>query len=202
MDTQSLHPEQVDEITSYVDIQAPPPVGVAGALFVFGSSQVQPAEIATEWYRQGLARLIIVTGGVNRHSGFVAAPEFRRLLIERGVPDAVIRCEAMAANTWQNVEFSLPYLREAKAAGLPVTVVGKWFHRSAVHCLATLAPEIGPFHAVTWEPVYGGRAVTRADWPLIPEGERRVVREWEEVSRRVTGGSLRPVRLVGGAWRG
>ncbi|SPL93412.1 unnamed protein product [[Actinomadura] parvosata subsp. kistnae] len=40
----------------------------------------------------------------------------------------------------------------------------------------------------------------RADWPLVPGGGRRVVREWEEVSRRVAEGSLEEVRLVQGAW--
>ncbi|MET7760798.1 hypothetical protein [Streptomyces sp. NPDC005336] len=41
----------------------------------------------------------------------------------------------------------------------------------------------------------------RADWPFTPDGKRRVIREWEEVPRRVADGSFREADLVGGAWR-
>lgn len=37
--------------------------------------------------------MIIVTGGVNRHSGIVEAHEFFDRLVDRGVPETVIRCE-------------------------------------------------------------------------------------------------------------
>ncbi len=117
------------------------------------------------------------------------------------MPDAVIRFEDRSVNTWQNVEFSLPFLREAVESGLSVTAVCKWYHRRAVHSLKSLAPDIGAFHVITWDPVYGGKSVTRADWPLIPDGRRRVVREWEEVSRRVSDGSFTDAELVNGAWR-
>lgn len=52
-----------------------------------------------------------------------------------------------------------------------------------------------------WEPVYGGALVTRDSWPKSPDGRRRVIREWHEVSRRVAGGDYRPAVKTGGAWR-
>ncbi|MER5324359.1 ElyC/SanA/YdcF family protein [Streptosporangium roseum] len=51
-------------------------------------------------YHQGLAPLIIGTGGVNRHNGIIEGRMFQRLLIERHVPDEAIRCEDQSANTW------------------------------------------------------------------------------------------------------
>ena len=66
--------------------------------------------------------------------------------------------------------------------------------------LKTLLPEIGTFHAITWEPAYDGRLVTRTDWPGIPGGRRRVIREWEEVTRRVADGSLAEVSVTDDAW--
>ena len=39
-----------------------------------------------------------------------------------GVPEQAIRDEDRSANTWQNVEFALPYLQEALAS-LPITAV-------------------------------------------------------------------------------
>ncbi|MEU3958288.1 YdcF family protein [Streptomyces buecherae] len=194
---------QVREITAYVDIDAPPPDELPVALFVFGSNQLKPAEIAAERYHRGTAPLIILTGGVNRHNGVVEARASRGLLLERGVPEAAIRYEDASANTWQNVEFALPHLREALASGLRVAAVGKWYHRRALHGLTTLVPDIRPFHAISWESAYEGQAVTRTNWSRVPIGRRRVVREWEECPRRVGDGSFRDARRGGdGAWRG
>jgi hypothetical protein len=60
---------------------------------------------------------------------------------------------------------------------LRLAVVSKWYHLRTVYCLATLLPEAAPFHAISWEPVYAGTLVTRASWPKIPDGRRRVLRE-------------------------
>ncbi|MBQ0825130.1 YdcF family protein [Streptomyces tagetis] len=201
MGGEELSAEQVREIVGFVDVEAPPPRGEPTAHFIFGTNQSRPAEIAAERYHKGLAPLIIVSGGINRHTGIVEADEFRKLLVGRGVPDSVVRCEDQAANTWQNVEFSLPYVREAVESGLKVTAISKWYHRRTVHCLATLVPELDSFYALSWEPVYAGKVVSRVAWPSIPDGRRRVIREWEEVSRRVTEGSFKSVNLVDGIWR-
>ncbi|MDN3264373.1 YdcF family protein [Streptomyces sp. CSDS2] len=202
MSAAELGAEQIRDIVGFVDIEAPPPQDEPTAHFLFGTNQTQPVEIAARQYHKGLAPLIIASGGINRHTGIVEARVFRELLIERGVPGGVIRCEDQAANTWQNVEFSRPYLREALESGLKVTAVSKWFHRRTLHCLATVVPDIGPFYAISWEPIYAGQVVSRTDWIDIPDGKRRVLREWEEVPRRVSEGSFRDVALVGGAWQG
>ncbi|MEU0845804.1 YdcF family protein [Streptomyces sp. NPDC005962] len=201
MSSEGLDGGQVGEVTTFVDIEAPPPVELPTAHLIFGTNQAQPVEIAAERYHQGLAPLIIATGGINRHNRIVEAREFRRLLIERGVPDVVIRCEDQSVNTWKNVELALPYLREALESGLRITAIGKWYHRRTLHSLATLLPEIGPFHAISWEPIYADRPVTRTDWPVHSEGRPRVMREWEEVSRRVGDGSFRDADRIDGAWR-
>jgi uncharacterized SAM-binding protein YcdF (DUF218 family) len=193
--------EQIAAITAFVDIEAPPPDGQPTAHIIFGTNQLKPAEIVAERYHQGLAPLIIATGGVNRHNGVIEALEFHRLLVERGVPHETIRYEEQSKNTWQNVENALPYLREAVASGWTITAVCKWYHRRAVHVLKTLVPDIGAFHVITWEPTYTGKPVTRADWPLHTDGRRRVIREWEEIPRRVTDGGFKDARLVAGAWR-
>jgi hypothetical protein len=200
MTTGNVSSGQVPAITEFVDIDATPPSAVPTAHVIFGTNQFKPAEIAAERYHRGLAPLIIVTGGINRHNGIVEGREFRRFLTESGVPDRVIRVEDQSANTWQNVEFALPYLSEALKSGLRVTAVSKWYHRRAVHALKTLVEDIGPFYGITWEPVYAGKVVTRTDWPLIPDGSRRVVREWEEVTRRVADGSFQDAYRADGSW--
>ena len=65
----------------------------------------------------------------------------------------VIRVEDQSKDTWQNVELSLPHLREALALGLRLAVVSKWYHLRTVYCLATLLPEAVPFHAICQPPI-------------------------------------------------
>lgn len=201
MESGDLSADQIREAVRFVDIEAPPPREEPTALILFGTNQHRPADIAADRYHRGLAPLIIATGGVNRHTGVVEAQVFRDLLIEREVPAAAIRCEDRAANTWQNVEFSLPHLLEAQKSGLKITAVSKWYHRRTLHCLATLLPDIGPFHAISWEPTYAGHLVSRTNWPEIPDGRRRVIREYEEVPRRIREGSFQDVTLLDGAWQ-
>jgi uncharacterized SAM-binding protein YcdF (DUF218 family) len=195
-----LSPDQITAITAYVDIEAPPP-DEPTAHIIFGTNQPQPAAIVAERYHRGLAPLVIATGGVNRHNGVVEGRNFYRLLTESAVPDSSIRVEDQSVNTWQNVELSLPFLRKALALGLPLTAVSKWYHRRAVHVLRTLLPEVAFFYAISWEPVYAGAPVTRDNWPQTPDGRRRVIREWQEVPRRVGDGSYREATMVKGAWR-
>ena len=144
---------------------------------------------------------MIATGGVNRHNGTIEGREFARQLTEAGVPADVIRVEDQSKDTWQNVELSLPYLHEALATGLRLAVVSKWYHLRAVYCLATQLPEAAPFYAISWEPVYAGTLVTKASWPKIPGGRRRVLRESQEVPRRVAEGTYRAARKADGTWQ-
>ena len=183
-----------------MDIEAPPP-GEPTAHIIFGTNQALPATIVAERYHRGLAPMVIATGGINRHNGIVEGREFHRLLTESAVPASAIRFEDRSVNTWQNVEFSLPFLREALASGLPLAAVSKWYHRRAVHALRTLLPEVEFFYAISWEPVYAGAPVTRENWPKNPDGRRRVVREWQEVPRKISDGSYRNAAIVNGAWR-
>jgi hypothetical protein len=200
MSNEELTAEQAAVIMASVDIEAPPPDGEPVALVLFGTNQAAPIQIAADRYHKGSAPLVIATGGVNRHNGIIEGREFARQLTEAGVPDSVIRVEDQSANTWQNVELSLAYLREALAMGLRLVVVSKWYHLRAVCCIHTLLPEAVPFYAISWEPVYAGTLVTRASWPKIPDGRRRVIREAEEVPRRVADGSYRAVEKNHGAW--
>lgn len=195
-----LTPTRSTELTAAVDIEAPPPDAEPVALLLFGTNQTAPTRIAADRYHAGLAPLVIATGGVNRHDGTIEGREFAHKLAEADVPGGVVRVEDQSCNTWQNVELSLPHLREALSMGLRLAVVSKWYHLRTVYCLATLLPEAAPFYAISWEPVYAGTLVTRANWPKVPDGRRRVIRESQEVSRRVADGSYRAARKTGDAW--
>ena len=199
--TDELTPGQVAELTASADISAPPPDGEPVALVLFGTNQQDaPVRIAADRYAAGAAPLIIATGGINRHDGSTEGQEFARKLAAAGVPVAAIRVEDKSKDTWQNVELSLPFLREAVGIGLPLVVVSKWHHLRAIYCLLTQLPDVAPVYAIGWEPVYDSQTVTRETWPTIPDGRRRVVRETAEVVRRINEGSYRPAEKRGGAW--
>jgi uncharacterized SAM-binding protein YcdF (DUF218 family) len=200
-DRRRAGPERVAALTAAVDIEASPPDGEPVALVLFGTNQAAPAQIATARYHAGAAPLVIATGGVNRHNGIIEGREFARQLTRAGVPGDAIRVEDQSKDTWQNVELSLSYLREAVALGLRLAVVSKWYHLRTIYCLATQLPEAAPFYAISWEPVYAGTLVTRASWPKIPDGRRRVLRESQEVPRRVAEGTYRAARKADGAWQ-
>ena len=200
MSEDELTTEQVAAITAAVDIDAPPPDTQPVALVLFGTNQATPTRIAAGRYHNGTAPLMIATGGINRHNGIVEGRQFARQLAEAGVPRSVIRIEDQSRNTRQNVELSLPYLREALSMGLRLAVVSKWYHLRAVYCLHTLLPEAAPFYAISWDPVYADTLVTRESWPKILDGRRRVIRESQEVPRRVADGSYRAATKANGAW--
>lgn len=192
---------QIAALTSAVDIDAPPPDTKPAALVLFGTNQITPvAQIAARRFHRGVAPVIIATGGVNRHNGVVEGREFARELAAAGVPASAVHVEDRSKDTWQNVEFSLDYLRQALAMGLPLVAVSKWYHLRAVYCLHTQLPDAAPLYAIGWEPTYAGTLITRTNWPSSPDGRRRVIRESEEVPRRVTEGSYLPAVKKNGAW--
>jgi uncharacterized SAM-binding protein YcdF (DUF218 family) len=201
MSDDELSAERAAAITASVDIEAAPPDAEPVAVVLFGTNQAAAFQIAAQRYHKGTAPLVIATGGVNRHNGIIEGRQFARQLMEARVPDSVIRVEDQSTNTWQNVELSLPYLREALGMGLRLAVVTKWYHLRAVYCVRTLFPEAVPFYAISWEPVYAGALVTRASWPKISDGRRRVIREAEEVPRRAADGSYSAADKRDGAWR-
>lgn len=124
----------------------------------------------------------------------------RDLLIERGVPEDVIRVEAESADTWQNVQNSAAFLDEAAQLGLPVTAVSKWYHRRAIQILATVYPKATPLHGLSYEPVYLGVPITRDNWHEHPGGRRRVIREWQETRQRIIDGSFVSLERVNGVF--
>jgi len=187
-------------ITAYLDAEAQPTMPAAH--MIFGTNQARPAELVARRYLDGLAPLIILTGGVNRHNGVVEAIEHRRILLEHGVPEAIIRYEEASLTTQQNVEHALPFLHEALRSGLLLTAVCKWYHRRAIQLLRAFLPDVPLFHAVTWEPTYDRATVTRSDWwRTSPAAGRRVLREWQVIPERLAAGSLREVELIDGAWQ-
>ena len=72
------------------------------------TQRVRVAAGARAWRRNHCERIVISGGAA--HNASVEAEVMAQLAREDGVPAAQIATEDRAQNTWQNVEFSLPFL--------------------------------------------------------------------------------------------
>jgi hypothetical protein len=193
-------PAEAERIAAYLDVDAPP--AEPSAHIIFGTRLGTPAELVAQRYHQGLAPLIILTGGANRHTGVVEAHLHRRLLLEDGVPETVIRYEDSSTTTSENVQGALPFLHEAIKSGLGLTSVCKWYHRRAIQRLRLLVLEAPYFHAVTWEPAtVDGIRITRSEWFKLAATAQPVLKEWRVIPKGLADGTLREIELIHGAWR-
>lgn len=196
---EAISAEDAVRITAYLDVEAAP--SVPSAHIIFGTNQAAPAELVAQRYHDGLVPFVILTGGVNRHTGVLEAIEHRDILLQRGVPEKIMQYEASSTTTQGNVEQALPFLREALRSGLVLTAVCKWYHRRAIQQLRALLPEAPFFHAVTWEPVYDNLPVTRSDWwRQPPVAAQRILKEWRVIPERLAAGSIQEIKLIDGAW--
>ena len=82
----------------------------------FGNFNTNIARRAAQLYRQGLAPVVLFTGGLGRNTeGLLPEPEavrFARVAMECGVPEAAILLEPDSTNTAENILFTRRLLEE------------------------------------------------------------------------------------------
>ena len=107
-----LEPLQV--IWDYLGMHQPPET--ADVIVGFGNFNTNIARRAAELYLQGLAPLVLFTGGLGRNTeGLLPEPEavrFARVAMECGVPEKAIVQEPNSANTAENILFTRRLLEE------------------------------------------------------------------------------------------
>jgi len=196
MDAENLSPEDIDRITTYLDA-ATPVSERADLIFVFGSRQRTPAQLAAELYTQQIAPLIVLTGGINRSLGFNEAEAHHAILIEAGIPAEHIILENRSTNTYENVTFALPLIEEVlpQASIHSVLAVCKWMHsRRAVMTLKRQLPGGVRYYAHTYAP----ENVTRENWYLNARVDgANVLKNWEAIPRYLEWGHLAEIRREG-----
>jgi len=192
MDAENLTPEAIDRITTYLDATTPLPER-AVLIFVFGSRQTTPAQLAAELYAQQIAPLIVLTGGINRLLGFNEAEAHHAILIEAGIPAERIVLENRSTNTYENVTFALPLI----AQKLPldsihsVLAVCKWAHSR--RALMTLKRQLA--HGVRYYAhTYAPENITRENWPLNSRADgANVLKNWDNIPRYLEAGHLEEI---------
>lgn len=93
----------------------------AGAIVVLGAAQyngvaspVLKARVthAAELYRQGLAPVVVVTGGRREGDRYTEASVAAGELIQLGVPESALRLEAGGVSSWQSLAATARFLKD------------------------------------------------------------------------------------------
>ena len=93
----------------------------SGAIIVLGAAQYdgEPSPVfaarldhAADLYDQGLAEIVVVTGGRQEGDRFTEANSGYRYLLDRGIPDEALRLEVDGTNTWESLVASAHFLAD------------------------------------------------------------------------------------------
>lgn len=117
------------------------------ALLLLGSSDLRVGERAAELYHQGIAPLLIISGGIGRMTDGVfeqtEAETFAKIAMDAGVPRDAIVLEDQSTNTGENFRFTQQVLAEKSISLSSVTLVQKpYMERRAVATCQTLWPDV------------------------------------------------------------
>lgn len=116
----------------------------AQAIVVFGTAQYNgvPSPVlaarldhAIELYRDGLAPVIVVTGGNQPGDEFTEATASANYLIERGVPDEDVLREVSGTSSWQSLAAAANFLDERDIT--EVLLVSDPFHSYRIRAMAS-----------------------------------------------------------------
>ena len=110
--------ESLQTVWDYLGMHQAPEI--ADVIVGFGNFNTNIARRAAELYRQGLAPVVLFTGGLGRNTeGLLPEPEavrFARVAMECGVPEKAILLEPESTNTAENILFTRRLL---EARGIP-----------------------------------------------------------------------------------
>lgn len=142
----------------------------AQAIVVLGAAQYdgRPSLVlerrldhAAELYRDGLAPLVVVTGGRASGDRFTEATASANYLIARGVPDTAILRETTGRSTWESIVATARFLRERTVTS--VVLVSDGYHLARARGIADdvgLDASTSPAEADARPPI--GRTVQEA----------------------------------------
>jgi uncharacterized SAM-binding protein YcdF (DUF218 family) len=158
------------------------PLEPADLLFVFGQRRGdrEIAEKAIELWQRGLYRHAIVSGGATQGNPRTECSIIKATMVEGGVPAELILEEHRAANTGENVLFSLPVIDAAPCRHTIKSVICLGKICTARRYPMTLQrhwPEVAKM-LVTVNPY--GTPVER--WQADPVFRERVLAEWHKIA--------------------
>ncbi|MEV4708693.1 YdcF family protein [Actinoplanes sp. NPDC049316] len=190
-----------DDIADFVDASAPG-LDRADLIFVFGSTLPDAIAPAARAFHDGLAPLIVLTGGPNRRNPtIVESDAHARLLQAQGIPPDRMLIERRSQTSRENVLFARPLIEERCDAPRTVIAVVKWWQRRQIHQLAAGLPCVERIYAATWNPPAraDGRAYDRITWASSSD-RPRIEAEFDYLTKLLSGGELPPLDRTEAGW--
>lgn len=176
----------IERITDYIFVSDEP--YKVDAIFVVGGSLSIAGELASELYKDGYSKTIIVGGKYSVKRDCFPLPEYetefdfyRDILIRNGVNEADIYGEAQSEYTKQNAEFAKKVVDENNLSVNSAIIVCKSFH--ARRCLLFYKmyfPDVD-FKVVTFD----GFDVSKDNWHKTDYGKKRVFGELKRIKEQV-----------------
>jgi len=180
--------EELQKITDYIFLPSNPQS--ADLALVFGTSTMEPpVDAAADLYKKGLVPKILVSGGVNRHSGQNEAQSMAAMLVARGVPVEDIIIEDRSDNSLENVLFSREIIVSELGwdAVRKIDVVCKNYHsRRALMTLKRHFPDEVELFPVT----YSILNFDRENWADSEQGRKKVLGEWNKIPKYLAKGDI------------
>jgi hypothetical protein len=127
----------LEEVTAYLGEEDKPEA--ADVIFVFGSKNIARIAKAVEFYKNGLGRLIFITGGspVYTNQEKSEAVAFKEFAVAQGVPESAVQIHDGAISVADNVRGGLNKLDELGIAFQNMVLITAWFaqRRSWAHMM-------------------------------------------------------------------
>ena len=152
----------------------------ADLIMVPGGSHPQLMERAATLYHQGLAPLILPSGGRNPHLDITEWEFLRNASIALGVPAAAILKEDRAANTFENASFSWEVLQQAGITPRNIILVCKNHHaRRVLLTYQTVFPRETEFRVSS---VIDKTGISKDNWFRTETGIKCVMTEMGKIA--------------------
>lgn len=179
--------KSINKITQYIFISQP--IKKSDLLFVFGTRFNKPVKIAAELLKNGYAKYILFSGGVNKTTGKNEARRMQKKAIELGVARENIIIEDKSTNTLENILFGREIINQK--TGLKnirtITLICKNYHaRRALMTFKKHFPRNIELRVYPYE-IYG---FTRDNWHRKKIGLEKVLEEMERIKKYLNKGDL------------
>ncbi|MBI3440751.1 MAG: YdcF family protein [Proteobacteria bacterium] len=188
-----LTPEFLKQIGEYLLVETP--LAKADVGLVFGNSHADHlAEQAADLYHRGYFNLIVVSGGVATDDGRLEAHRMRDVLVAKGVPGDKILVEDKAANSGENVVFSMALLDKKVGLDHIDAVLAIGHIQAARRFLMTLErhwPQVVKMFAT--QNCFG---VPKDKWYTDPDFKKKVLDEYRKIAPYKTHDLIREINLA------
>lgn len=188
---------EAERITQYMDVTAI--TQEADLLFLFGTMLPEPAHLAVDAFRLNRVKYVVLTGGINRHTGINEADAHLQILLSNGIPEERIIVENESRNTRENVLFALPQMMKKLDLDSvqSIMVLTKWHHcRRAMMTLKRHLPLGTRYYTLAYEQ----KGITRSGWWQHQEGYSRVIHNWQAIQDYLKRDHIAEVQWENGAY--